>query len=336
MMLKEFSLWSQKLRDGFALADDFFKTHGGGIVKSPKKIAFVGMGGSGIAGRIIKTFLDRKEGISSFIIDSSELPAYIDSNTLTFVVSYSGNTWETLDVLNQLNAKFIPTIVIANGGKAVEISQAKNIPFVLLPKSVAPRAALGNMLGFLLGILDKLNVLDGGRKLDVFIKNADIYVPKFAEAQYFRDFLTIVEGYEFFHVWGVSGDSAAFAYRAQTQFNENSKVHCVFSAFPELNHNLINGFSGCKEHPCVLMFASEFLSLNMNLAIDATCDILKENKVALYKAPILGDTFEGQLFNIILWSDFASYYLGKARGVQVENTEVITGLKSKQKLKGIK
>lgn len=336
MMLKEFSLWSQKLRDGFALADDFFHTHGGGIVKAPKKIAFVGMGGSGIAGRIIKTFLDRKEGITSFIIDNCELPAYIDSNTLTFVVSYSGNTWETLDVLNQLNAKFIPTVVIANGGKAIEISQAKNIPFVLLPKSVAPRAALGNMLGFLLGVLGKLNVLDGHRKLDIFIKNAEMYVPKFAESAYFKDFLAMVKEYEFFHVWGISGDSAAFAYRAQTQFNENSKVHCVSSTFPELNHNLINGFSSCKQHPCVVLFASEFLPLNMNLAIDATCDILRENKVALYKAPVLGDTFEGQLFNIILWSDFASYYLGKARGVQIEDTQIITGLKSKQKLKGIK
>ena len=335
MMLKDFSLWTQKLKDGFSLADDFFKNYGDRVLKNPRKIAFVGMGGSGIAGRIVKTFLDRKEGFTTYVIDSCDLPAYIDSNTLTFVISYSGNTWETVNVLNQLNEKFFPVVIMAHGGKCIEIAQAKNVPFALLPESIAPRAALGHSLGFLMGIFEKLNILEGHKKLDIFIKNADIYLPKFAEVQYFKDFLTIAEGYEFFHVWGVSGDSASFAYRAQTQFNENSKVHSVFSTFPELNHNLINGFTNCKEHPFVLFFYSQFLSLSMNLAIDATCDILKENKVALYKPPVLGDTFEGQLFNMILWSDFASYYLGRARGVEVESVKIIEGLKKKQKIKGI-
>lgn len=336
MILKDLSLWSHKLKEGFQLSEDFLETYEGQLLKNPKKIAFVGMGGSGIAGRIIKTFLDRKEEISTFIIDSSELPTYIDTATQVFVVSYSGNTWETVCVLNQLVEKFIPTVVITHGGKAAEIAEQKSLPLILLPESVAPRTALGHILGFLLGIFERANLLEGSRKLDIFVKNADIYIPKFSEEYYFKDFLDVVEGYEFFHVWGISGDSAAFAYRAQTQFNENSKVHCVFSAFPELNHNLINGFVDCKEHPCVVFFYTEFLPLNLNLAVEATCEILKEYNVALYKPPILGDNFEGQLFNIVLWSDFASYYLGKGRNVNVENTQVIDDLKNRQRLKGIK
>jgi len=336
MMLKDFSLWSQKLKDGFQLAQDFYKNNSGRILKAQKKIAFVGMGGSGIAGRIIKTFLDRKDGICTIVVDSVQLPASIDANTLVFVVSYSGNTWETLDTLNQLNEKFIPAIVVAHGGKAIEIAESKNLPFIIMPNSIAPRAALGNTLGFMFGIFDLLGILDGKKKLDLFVKHADVYLPKFAEIQYFRDFLNIVDGYDFFHVWGVSGDSEAFAYRAQTQFNENSKVHAVFSAFPELNHNLINGFSNCKEHPCVLFFNTEFLPLNLNAAIEASCEILREKEVVLYKPPVLGDTFEAQLFNIILWSDFASYFLGKARGIDVEDVKMIESLKQKQKLKGIK
>lgn len=336
MMIKEFLLWGQKLRNGFQLAQDFYASNSGKIPKHPQKIAFVGMGGSGIAGRIIKTFLDNKSGISSFVLDSTTLPAYIDSSTLVFVVSYSGNTWETVDVLNQLNEKFIPTIVLAHGGKAIEIAEIKNLPFVIMPSSIAPRAALGDTLGFLLGIFEKMGILEGKRKLDAFVKHSEIYLPKFVEMSYFKDFLDIVEGFDFFHVWGVSGDSDAFAYRAQTQFNENSKVHSVFSAFPELNHNLINGFAAYKTRPCVLFFHSEFLPLNLSMAVAATCEILREYDVVLYKPPVLGDTFESQLFNVILWSDFASYYLGKARGVNVEDVKLIESLKLKQKQKGIK
>lgn len=335
-MLKDFSLWSQKLKEGFQLAQDFYKNNAGGLLRDPKKIAFVGMGGSGIAGRMIKTFLDRKEGIYTTIVDSARIPGSIDANTLVFVVSYSGNTWETIDALNQLSEKFIPVIVVAHGGKAIEIAEAKNLPFVIMPSSISPRAALGNTLGFMFGILDLLKVVDGRRKFEIFVKHADIYLPKFSDAQYFKDFLNKVNGYDFFHVWGVSGDSEEFAYRAQTQFNENSKVCAVFSPFPELNHNLINGFSNCKEHPCVLMFNTEFLPLNLMAAIEATCEILKEKEVVLYKPPILGDTFEAQLFNIVLWSDFASYFLGKARGTDVEDVAIIELLKSKQKQKGIK
>ncbi len=63
------------------------------------------MGGSGIAGRIIKTFLDKKSGIPSFVIESTSLPEFVDTDTLAIVVSYSGNTWETVDVLEELVQK---------------------------------------------------------------------------------------------------------------------------------------------------------------------------------------------------------------------------------------
>ena len=63
MMLTELTMWSQKLKDGLQLAHSFYQDHGASLPKHITKIAFVGMGGSGVAGRIMKTFLDRKPGI---------------------------------------------------------------------------------------------------------------------------------------------------------------------------------------------------------------------------------------------------------------------------------
>jgi hypothetical protein len=188
----------------------------------------------------------------------------------------------------------------------------------------------------LLGLFEKLGILEGKRKFDVFYKFSELYVPKFSEQHFFKDFLYAVNGYEMFHVWGVSGSSAACAYRAATQFCENSKIQAVFSSFPEANHNLINGFAFFKQNPCVVLFYTDFLPVNMGKAIEATCEILKEKGVVLYKPPIFGHTFEEQLINIVLWSDFASYYLGKVRGVDVDNVPMIENLKNRQRLKGIK
>jgi len=338
MMLKEISLWSQKLKDGQALAQDFYK-HAGhmyGSHKTFKKVAFVGMGGSGIAGRIVKSFLDRKAGVSSIVIDGVDIPGFVETDTLAIVISYSGNTWETIDVLNQLVERHVPTVVLAHGGKLLEIAQAKNIPFVILPKTIAPRAALGYFLGFLFEFFELLGMLNGKYLINTFCAHADIYTQKYADPDIFKDFLDSARNHDMFHVWGISGDSAAFAYRAQTQFNENSKVQAVSSIFPELCHNLLAGMSEFKQSPFVVFFYTEFLPVNIVRAIGATTEILHEKRIGLYKPPVFGDTLEAQLFNIILWSDFASYHLGCARGIEIDRVELIENLKEKQKQKGIK
>ncbi|MCK4651191.1 SIS domain-containing protein [Candidatus Babeliales bacterium] len=335
-MLQDLILWPKKLKDGFDLAHNFYFQHSSKLPKTVNKIAFFGKGGSGIAGRIVKTFLDKKSKIPSFVIDSQQIPQFIDTNTLAIVISYSGNTWETVDALEQLTERFIPTIVMAHGGKAAEIAESKNFPFILLPESIQPRAALGYFLGIILSLFELMGIMPTKDLLQTFYKQSDLYIPKLKEESYFSDFFSLLGDSEFFHIWGISGDSDAFAYRAQTQFNENSKVRAVSSVFPECCHNLLVGFTDCKEKPLVMMFYSDFLSSYMSIAIGATSELLKEQGVMLYKPPVLGDNWEGQLFNMILWADFASYFLGKKRGVEVVPVKLIDKLKAKHKEKGIK
>ncbi|MFA6527463.1 MAG: SIS domain-containing protein [Candidatus Babeliales bacterium] len=336
MMLKEATLWAQKLREGIELAETFYTQNGHRLPKHIKKIAFVGMGGSGIAGRITKMFLDRSTDVISWVIDGIDLPQAIGTDTLAIVISYSGNTWETLEVLEQLHQKFIPTVVLAHAGRAIEIAEAKNLPFAMVPASVSPRSALGHFLGFLLTLLDQLSVIGGRTIVDQFIKHAEKYTLKFTDIEFFKDCLYAANGYETFHVWGVSGDVAACAYRAQTQFNENSKVHAVSSVFPELCHNLLVGFTKVTHAPLVLFYYTDFLPVKMVKAVQVATELCKEKGVALYKPPVLGDTFETQAFNVILWTDFASCYLAKSRHVDVDPVAIIDTLKEKHKQKGIK
>lgn len=336
-MLKEITLWAKKLQDGAELAESFYADNGHRLPKHIKKIAFVGMGGSGISGRIAKMFLDRSTDVTSWVIDGVDLPASIGSDTLAVVASYSGNTWETLEVLEKLCQKFVPTVVLAHAGRALEIAEAKNIPFVIIPESLSPRSALGHFLGFTLTLLDAVGALDGRSIVEQCIKHAERYTLKFAaDNELFKDFLYAANGYETFHVWGVSGDALACAYRAQTQFNENSKVHAATSAFPELCHNLLVGFTQVTQAPLVVFFYTDFLPVKMVKAAEVVAELCKEKGIALYKPPVLGDTFEVQAFNIILWSDFASCYLAKSRHIESDPVAIIDRLKEKHKQKGIK
>ena len=256
-------------------------------------------------------------------------------DTLAVVVTYSGNTWETVCALKKLIECSVPTIVIAHAGRARQIALEHKLPFVQLPESNMPRAALGNFLGLMLGLFDLMGILKKKCLVQAFADHARKYIPQFAEKDYFDDFLRAAEGLSFFHVWGVSGESAAFAYRAQTQFNENSKVQAVFSAFPELCHNLLVGFTQVNSKTLVVLFHSKFLSENLKIAVDATSEILREKGADLYKVPVLGDTLEVQLFNMVLWSDFASCHLGQFRGVELSPVKIIDSLKQTHKQKGI-
>lgn len=333
-MLAEITLWPKKLKDGLDIVHNFYFETGKSLPSKTKikKIIFVGMGGSGIAGRVTKTFLDRKSTIPSFIVDGPEIPAFVDTDTFAVVVSYSGNTWETVTAMQALVEKNIPMVVISHGGKVAEIAKNKNLPFILMPESRTPRSALGNFLGIILGMFDLMGIIEGKKILDIFDEHLNLYLPKFEEDKsYFNEFLDMANGQEYFHIWGISGDSGAFAFRAQTQFNENAKIQAVTSYFPELNHNLLVGFTNCKNHPLVLFLGTEFVPVALAESLEEVSQILKKKGVLLYKPPVLGDTWEGQLFHIILWADFASYYLGKVRGQDVETVEIVEELKKRLK-----
>jgi hypothetical protein len=77
------------------------------------------------------------------------------------------------------------------------------------------------------------------------------------------------------------------------------------------------------------------VSPSLKKAADATEEILLENGVDLYKPPVLGDTFENQLFNMILWADFASCYVANQRNVAIDSVRLIDRLKEKHRQKGI-
>lgn len=336
-MLSELQIWSTKLKDGWDLAHDFYFQSGKDLPAVIRHVAFMGMGGSGIAGRIAKMALDRISPIPVTVIDSVTVPAFLDSNSLVFVCSYSGNTWETEQVLKELIERRIPAVAITHGGRIAQIADEHALPYLLMPPSKSPRSALGVFLGTIFSLLDLMGLMPKGREMvKRFIAQADCYVERFLDQEYFKPFLGLAATRPFFHVWGVGGDSAACAFRAQTQFNENSKVQAVSSVFSELSHNLLEGFESLstgQSAPLVVMLHTDFLEPKLMRSLEVVGDLLREKGVQVYKPAILGDTWDEQFFHIILWSDFASYYLGQQLQVDIEAVPLIEELKRRLQTK---
>lgn len=333
-MISELTQWPAKLEQGRVLAEDLVSTHS--FVLAPySKIAFVGMGGSGIAGRICKTLLERYSDIPVLLVDSPAVPHSVDANTLTFVISYSGNTWETLDAFATLVKREVPLVTFSHGGRLEQSACRLHVPHVQLPLSLQPRTALGVFLGLFVTLFCKRGVRQLASVVADWESIARQMMPHCVEEGWFKPALDFLQGREFFHIWGVSDDAGMAAYRGATQFNENAKVQAVFGAFPELAHNLLVGLEQFTVRPGVLWYQTSFQSENMKNGIQALHDMLHTAGVDLYKVPVFGDTFESQFFSTIIWTDFASFYLAKARGVNAERVRIIEELKQRQQSSGI-
>ena len=79
-------------------------------------IVFAGMGGSGAIGDLFSAILS-KTNIHVSVVKGYVLPKTVDKNTLVVATSVSGNTIETLTVLDEAKKLNCQLIAFSSGGK---------------------------------------------------------------------------------------------------------------------------------------------------------------------------------------------------------------------------
>src|SRR3989339_1167473 len=82
-------------------------------------IVVCGMGGSAIGGDLLKMYTNETK-LPVFVVRDYKVPEFVDNYTLVFVVSYSGNTEETLSAFHDAKAKGAKIISITSGGRLAE------------------------------------------------------------------------------------------------------------------------------------------------------------------------------------------------------------------------
>ena len=122
-------------------------------LKDIDHIVLAGMGGSGTIGDVISSILSKND-IHVSVVKGYLLPKTVDSNTLVVTTSISGNTSETLTILNNTLKTNAKIIALSSGGKMEEFSDKNNIPFFKIEQIHSPR---GSFLGFLYSSLNILS-----------------------------------------------------------------------------------------------------------------------------------------------------------------------------------
>ncbi len=292
-------------------------------VQNPRTVAVLGMGGSGISGDVAATLAE--EGglrLPVVTVKGYRLPSFIDSDSLVFAVSYSGNTEETLEVLRQALERRATVIAVSSGGKLAEIAEKHGIPLFRIPAGMQPRASLGYLFVPIMCALERMGMVKGvvdelTRAVPMLEKRGLEYGPTSSTADNpAKRLAKEMPGY-LPVVYGAEGYLSVAAQRWKAQFNEMAKIPSFYNCFPELNHNETVGWQNFQDvcAKCHLVVLGEpALYDRIEKRVKITLDLLEGSVGLITRVCARGANTTEKLLDLISFGDYVSVYLALAIG----------------------
>lgn len=294
--------------------------------KEIKNVLIAGLGGSGIGGTIASEITVSECKVPVIITKGYFMPEFVNENTLVIISSYSGNTEETIQVMNLSIQRNAHLIAVSSGGIIAETAQKNNFDLILVPGGMPPRACLGYSLVQVLTILFQ-HKLTSSNPLPECVSAAGLIEKEnesiHAEAKkitvFFKGKIPVLYATTFHE---------GIAIRWRQQINENAKMLCWHHVVPEMNHNELVGWRNKNENLAVLylLFNNEY---ERNLKrIEMNKEVIQQYTSAIYSVTAKGKSEIEQTFYLNAVGDWVSYYLSLENGVEAAEINVINHLKN--------
>lgn len=296
-------------------------------------IVFAGMGGSALAALLSTSWPGYN--VPFEVCRNYEIPAYVGPKTLFIASSYSGNTEETLAALEQAAARQAGIVVIAAGGKLLEIAKQRGYPYEQIPPASQPRFAVFYSLKALVTIMERAGLAAANTAEQTlhqaanFLKTASqswqAEVPttqnpakKIAQELMGRTVI-IYSGPKLYPA----------AYKWKINMNENAKNLAWCNEYPEFNHN---EFVGWVSHPVQKPFAVVEIRASLeHERVQKRFNISERLLSGQRPKPVViepqGETILEQMLWSVVLGDFVSIYLAILNGVNPTPVELVEKLK---------
>ncbi|HET6457317.1 MAG TPA: SIS domain-containing protein [Nitrosopumilaceae archaeon] len=271
-------------------------------------IVFAGMGGSGAIGDIFSSILS-KTSVHVSVVKGYVLPKTVDSNTLVVTTSGSGNTAETLAILDSAHKKNCKIIAFSDGGKMQEYCTRNNIEHQSFRQIHSPRASFPVFLYGMLKTLEsvipmkKVDVLESIRSLEELQKK--INSSNMSNKNPALDIAAWISGIPL--IYYPSGLQSA-AIRFKNSLHENAKSQVFLEEISEACHNeIVSWERPANIRPILIQGQDDHITTKEKW------QILKEyfgTKKIDYKEvfSVTGNILT-KLINLIYLLDYASIYL---------------------------
>lgn len=299
-----------------------------------KNIVICGMGGSAIGGDIVKAITSNQLSIPFIINRSWNLPHTVDKNSLVFLVSFSGNTQETLSCAKKAIQKKAHIFVITSGGKLLVLAQEKKLPLFTFSYKGPPRAALGCLFVPMLITLEKLGLinldsLNIPKSIEKLKKTNQVFYPEVPCEKNIAKYLAYF-AFDHLPIIIAPQNLGGIARRLKTQMAENAKTFSFFETAPEIFHNSIESQFPWRLKDEIVFFILENAKNKTKLekSIAAFKKLLDKENFHWEAIPTFGDNIFLNVLSFILISDWISFYLSILNEIDPTPVERIQWLKN--------
>lgn len=296
-------------------------------------VVILGMGGSAIGGDLLRTYALSESRVPITVVRDYVLPAWVTGRVLVIASSYSGTTEETLAAFADATERGLDAYVVSSGGELLEAARHRELPHVVLPGGMQPRAALGYSFAAVLRIADKLGLVDvtdaafEGTMASIRASGARLADAGASRAAHLAE--TLLGRLTVVHTG--PGLLEAVGMRWRNQLQENAKQMAYGSVFAELNHNEIMGWesapSALRNQVAVVVLRDEEDHPQVARRMDVTRNLVASRAAAWVEVASEGTSRLARLLTTLQLGDFTSFYLAMRTGVDPTPVDTIQELK---------
>ena len=300
-MHKIYDLWPQIAKESYEANLEPFER------SSINHIVFAGMGGSGALGDIFSAILS-KTNIHVDIVKGYHLPRTVSPDSLIVTISVSGNTKETLTVLDSSKKYTRNVISFSSGGIMENYCFEKNIEFRKIPLRHSPRASFTSFLYSMLKVLGpilptkKESIFESISSLEMLSKK--ISSNNLSESNSSLNLAQWITGLPVvYYPWGLQ----AAAIRFKNSLSENSKINAITEDIIEACHNgIVSWEKKSNMQPILLQGDEDYYRTKERWKIIK--EFFEEKKIDYKEIHSIRGNILSKLINMIYLLDYASIY----------------------------
>jgi glucose/mannose-6-phosphate isomerase len=294
--------------------------------KQITSVLICGLGGSGIGGTVVSQVTANDASLPIVLNKDYKIPAFVNSSTLVIICSYSGNTEESLEMLDQAQKVKAEIACVTSGGNLQEIAKEKGYNHVIIPGGNPPRAAFGLAFPTLFRLLKHYKVISEDYTSQ--FSNAICLINKeeeniIAEAKDITEKLLGKIPVIYSDAW-----YEGVAIRFRQQINENGKMLCWHHAIPEMNHNELVGWTTKNDDLAVVIFRNDDDYFRTQKRMEVNKTVFEKYTSTILEIYSKGNSRLERSLYLIHLGDWVSFLLAEKKGIDVTEVDVITNLKN--------
>ena len=304
------------------------------VIDSYKDLLIVGMGGSGVSGDVLKLVMNETTSINVEVRKAYGIPKVTaDRKPKCLFISYSGNTEETVEAVNDAIQYNLDWSVISSGGTLLDLALKHKKPYVKVPSGLQPRAAFGLMTK---AVMHFVSSDESGKYLELCNQAGD-YINEAIGNQSQNKLLE--------HAFKISKEidtkssviyggtplTYLVAQRWKTQINENAKSKAFVGYMPEIHHNEILSWEAnkkdSKNNYQLLFLRSPDENTQVKKRFELTKEIIGDKVNISEIDNISSENIISNLFHLTLIGDLVSVYMAENLNIDPYNINSIEQLK---------